>query len=85
MSLKSSGPVALARKTENENYNAIKTKGYHLKHNFGHGQQHLASFLLTLNVLAFVFHKVLHLLIHPTSKSVSIWEHGLASSMICVL
>ncbi|MGD1861071.1 MAG: hypothetical protein ACFB0E_14000 [Leptolyngbyaceae cyanobacterium] len=28
-------------KSENENYNVLKTKGYHLKHDFGHGQ-HLA-------------------------------------------
>ncbi len=46
-------------KTENENHNVLKTKGYHLEHNFGHGQQHLASFLLTLNLLAFLFHTVL--------------------------
>lgn len=39
----------------------LKTKGYHLEHNFGHGKQHLASFLLTLNLLAFLFHTVLHL------------------------
>ena len=46
-------------KTENENHNVLKTKGYHLDHNFGHGQQHLSSFLLTLNLLAFLFHTVL--------------------------
>ena len=46
-------------KTENENHNVLKTKGYNLEHNFGHGQQHLASFLLTLNLLAFLFHTVL--------------------------
>jgi hypothetical protein len=38
-----------------------KTKGYHLEHSFGHGQDHLASFLLTLNLLAFLFHTVLAL------------------------
>jgi hypothetical protein len=48
-------------KTENENHNILKTKGYHLEHNFGHGQEHLASSLLTLNLLAFLFHTVLHL------------------------
>lgn len=48
-------------KTENENHNVLKTKGYHLEHNFGHGQQHLSAFLLTLNLLAFLFHTVLHL------------------------
>jgi len=48
-------------KTENENHNVLKTKGYHLEHNFGHGQNHLAACLLTLNLLAFLFHTVLHL------------------------
>jgi len=48
-------------KTENENHNILKTKGYHLEHNFGHGQTHLAASLLTLNLLAFLFHTVLHL------------------------
>ena len=48
-------------KTENENHNVLKTKGYHLEHNFGHGQVHLAASLLSLNVLAFLFHPVLHL------------------------
>ena len=38
---------------------AIKTKGYHLEHNFGHGTQYLAAFLLSLNLLAFLFHTVL--------------------------
>lgn len=48
-------------KTENENHNVLKTKGYHLEHNFGHGQQHLSAYLLTLNLLAFLFHTVLQL------------------------
>jgi hypothetical protein len=48
-------------KTENENHNILKTKGYHLEHNFGHGQTHLAASLLSLNLLAFLFHTVLHL------------------------
>lgn len=47
-------------KTENENHNVLKNRGYHLEHNFGHGQRHLAMFLLTLNLLAFLFHTVLH-------------------------
>ena len=48
-------------KTENENHNVLKTKGYHLAHNFGHGKQHLSAILLTLNLLAFLFHTVLAL------------------------
>jgi hypothetical protein len=46
-------------KIENENNNVLKTKGYHVEHNFGHGQQYLAAFLLSLNLLAFLFHTVL--------------------------
>lgn len=49
-------------KVENENNNTLKTKGYNLEHNFGHGQQHLASVLATLNLLSFLFHTVLDLL-----------------------
>lgn len=48
-------------KVENENNNVLKTKGYHIEHNFGHGEQHLASLLLSLNLLAFLFHTVLDL------------------------
>jgi hypothetical protein len=49
-------------KSENENHNVLKTKGYHLEHNYGHGKLYLASLLLTLNLLAFLFHTVLDLL-----------------------
>ena len=48
-------------KVENENNNVLKTKGYHLEHNFGHGAQHLSSLLLSLNLLAFLFHTVMGL------------------------
>jgi hypothetical protein len=43
-------------KTENENHNTLKNRGYHLEHNFGHGQQYLSAVLVTLNLLAFLFH-----------------------------
>ena len=49
-------------KVENENNNTLKTKGYNLEHNFGHGKQHLASFLASLNILSLLFHTVLELL-----------------------
>jgi len=57
-----SGLVAAGRarwKIENENNHVLKTKGYHLEHNFGHGKKHLASLLLTLNLLAFAWHTLL--------------------------
>lgn len=48
-------------KIENENNNTLKTKGYHLEHNFGHGKEHLSETLATLNILAFLFHTLLDL------------------------
>jgi hypothetical protein len=36
-------------KVENENNNTLKTKGYNLEHNFGHGKQHLSSFLAVID------------------------------------
>jgi len=58
------GLVASGRarwKIENENNNVLKHRGYHLEHNFGHGKQHLASVLLTMNLLAFGLHTLLDL------------------------
>jgi hypothetical protein len=43
-------------KIENETFNVLKTNGYNLEHNFGHGKQTLASIFVTLNLLAFAFH-----------------------------
>ena len=48
-------------KVENENNNALKTKGYNLDHSFGHGSQYLSMFLASLNVIAFLFHSILEL------------------------
>lgn len=45
-------------KIENETFNVLKTKGYNLEHSFGHGKQHLASVLVSLNLLAFAMHTV---------------------------
>lgn len=58
------GWVAAGRarwKIENENNNVLKNRGYHLEHNFGHGQQHLSSLLATMNLLAFALHTLLEL------------------------
>lgn len=48
-------------KIENENNNTLKTKGYHFEHNYGHGQKHLSSLLVTFILLAFLFHTLLDL------------------------
>lgn len=57
-----SGIVADGRarwKTENENNNTLKQRGYHLDHNFGHGTSNLCNVLATLNLLAFLSHTIL--------------------------
>lgn len=45
-------------KIENENNNVLKTKGYNLEHNFGHGKEYLSQTLCSLNILAYLFHTV---------------------------
>lgn len=48
-------------KIENETFNTLKNQGYHLEHNFGHGQRHLSNNFFVLNLLAFFIHQVLQL------------------------
>jgi hypothetical protein len=45
-------------KIENENNNVLKTRGYHLEHNFGHGEKNLSGVFLTFNILAFLIHTI---------------------------
>jgi hypothetical protein len=49
-------------KVENETFNTLKTKGYHLEHNFGHGKQNLCNLFATMNLLAFDFHTLADLM-----------------------
>ena len=48
-------------KVENEGINVLKNQGYNFEHNYGHGDEHLANVLLSLLLLAFLFHTVLDL------------------------
>ena len=53
--------VACARarwKVENESFNVLKSNGYHLEHNFGHGKQNLAMMFAAMNLLAFALHTI---------------------------
>ena len=63
LSAENVAPVAQAGrgrwKIDNENNNVLKTKGYHVEHNFGHGKQYLSATMLSLTLLAFLFHTVL--------------------------
>ena len=49
-------------KVENENNNTLKTKGYHLEHNYGHGKENLSAVLVTFILLSFLFHTLLELM-----------------------
>jgi hypothetical protein len=42
--------------------NVLKHHGYHLEHNFGHGQEHACEIYGILNLLAFQMHGVMLLL-----------------------
>ncbi len=48
-------------KIENEAFNTLKNQGYHLEHNFGHGDKHLSYNLLLFNFLAFFMHQIFEL------------------------
>lgn len=48
-------------KIENEAFNTLKNQGYHLEHNFGHGENCLSCNLLLFNFLAFFMHQIFEL------------------------
>ncbi len=48
-------------KIENETFNTLKNQGYHLEHNFGHGQKNLSMIFFMINLLAFYVHQILDL------------------------
>jgi hypothetical protein len=43
---------------ENETFNTLKNQGYHFEHNYGHGNQNLASVLALLMFLAFTVDQI---------------------------
>lgn len=45
-------------KVENETFNTLKNQGYNLEHNYGHGEQHLASVLAMLMMLMFLVEQI---------------------------
>jgi hypothetical protein len=44
-------------KCENEGFNNLKNQGYHIDHNYGHGNKNLAFNNYILNLLSFFIHK----------------------------
>ena len=50
--------VQFLRPTQHETFNTLKNQGYHFEHNYGHGQQHLATVLALLMLLAFLVDQI---------------------------
>lgn len=45
-------------KIENETFNTLKTQGYNLEHNYGHGKEHLATNFANLTFTAFLIDQI---------------------------
>jgi len=48
-------------KIENECFNTLKNQGYHLTHNYGHGNKNLSYNMYLLTLIAFYFHQIFEL------------------------
>ncbi len=46
-------------KIENEQFNIQKNHGYHLEHNYGHGEKNLSGVFYYLNLIAYLIHIIL--------------------------
>lgn len=53
---------------ENRQFLTTKKGGYELEHNYGHGDKNLSFNFYLLNVLAFLFHQILHLTSNDFNK-----------------
>jgi hypothetical protein len=48
-------------KIENECFNTLKNQGYHIEHNYGHGENNLCFNFYLLTLIAFYFHQIFEL------------------------
>jgi hypothetical protein len=48
-------------KIENEGFNTLKNQGYHLEHNFGHGDKYLSEAFFVPGLLAYFMHQIFEL------------------------
>jgi hypothetical protein len=79
-------------KIENETFNTLKNQGYHLEHNFGHGQQNLSVVLAMLMMLAFLVDQTQELCC-PLFQAVhnklgsrrAVWDHLRSHFRHCLL
>jgi hypothetical protein len=71
------GMVGLARarwKIENETFNTLKNQGYHLEHNYGHGQMYLATNFAILTFLAFLVDQIAQCLDPAFQKAMAVFK-----------
>jgi hypothetical protein len=67
---------------ENEVFNTIKNHGYHIEHNYGHGEKNLSMNFFLLNLLAFFTHQIFELtdnlyqwLRKKLGSKKNLWDH----------
>jgi hypothetical protein len=67
---------------ENEVFNTVKNHGYHIEHNYGHGERHLSMNFFLLNLLAFFMHQIFELtdplyqwLRKKLGSKKNLWDH----------
>ena len=78
-------------KIENETFNTLKNQGYHIDHNYGHGEKHLSMNFFLLNLLAFFMHQIFELtdglyqqLREKFGSKRNLWDHMRASTHIII-
>lgn len=66
---------------ENETFNTLKNQGYHLEHNYGHGQENLTTVLALLMFLAFTVDQIqeaccglFNAAIERAGRRIRLWE-----------
>ncbi|WBA82191.1 hypothetical protein [Endozoicomonas sp. GU-1] len=59
-------------KIENETFNTLKTQGYNLEHNYGHGEMHLATNFASLTFTAFLIDQIEQLACPLFQKALSV-------------
>jgi len=69
-------------KIENETFNTLKNQGYDLKHNYGHGNKHLASIFVSLMLLMFLIDQiqescceVFNIAYKSAQSRIALWEN----------
>jgi len=79
-------------KIENETFNTLKNQGYYFEHNFGHGENYLATNLAFLMMIAFLIDQILQKCnltfqaIHKVTKTkVKIWNTLIAFFTVMLL